>query len=201
VATWPLAVGKATAESNSRNAVRGQRTITPHIGSLSEGGGCRAVPGLPYVFMRLAALMFVAVVCCYACDCREPSVEAKRDHAELIFRGRIVELRDSSKSEPVSPGFGRDTKNTVVFKVSRVWKGSVSQTFEMPGIEETSDCIGFWPSFLKVGADLLVYARRFGGPDYLTSICGNHKPAKNAGKDFKTLGAGNKPEQSPRSPR
>ena len=84
----------------------------------------------------------------------------------------------------ISPGFARDTKKTVVFKVTRVWKGQVGQAFETPGIEETSACIGFWPSFLN----LLIYASRFGGTEYVTGICGNHKPAKEAGKDFKTPG-------------
>ena len=64
---------------------------------------------------------------------------------------------------------------------------------EMPGIEETAACIGFWPSILKIGEDLLVYASRFGGSEYLTSICGNHKPAKDAQKDFRGLGPGKHP--------
>ena len=76
----------------------------------------------------------------------------------------------------------------VVFKVTRVWKGDVGQEFEMPAIEETSACIGFWPSFLKVGEDLLVYASRFGGSEYKTAICGDQKLAKDADNDFKTLG-------------
>ena len=145
--------------------------------------------------------MLLAVVCCYACDCTEPTVQAKRDHAELIFRGTIVELRDSSGPDRISPGLARDTKKTAVFKVTRVWKGQVGQTFEMPGIEETSGCIGFWPSFLKVGEDLLVYASRFGGSDHLTSICGGHKPAKDAEKDFKVLGPGKEPERPPQRPK
>jgi hypothetical protein len=145
--------------------------------------------------MRLPALLVLAVVSCYACDCTESSVQFKRDHADIIFRGTIVELRDSSKPAELTPGFAHDTKKVVVFKVTRVWKGHVGQTFEMPGIEETSACIGFWPGFLKVGQDLLVYASHFGTSDYLTSICGRHKPAKNAGEDFKTLGPGKEPER------
>lgn len=146
--------------------------------------------------MKPAAFLFCTLGLCYACNCTEPSVEAKRDYAEIIFRGTIVELRDSSKPADISPGFARDTKKVVVFKVTRVWKGHVGQTFEMPGIEETSACIGFWPDFLKVGQDLLVYASRFGSSDYRTSICGRHKPAKDAEKDFKTLGPGKEPERS-----
>jgi hypothetical protein len=148
--------------------------------------------------MKLSALLLLALGLCHACDCTEPSVEARRDRAELIFRGTIVELRDSFKSADIAPGFARDTRKTVVFRVSRVWKGQVGQTFEMPGIEETSACIGFWPDFLKVGEDLLVYASRYGGSGYRTSICGNHKRAKDAKKDFKTLGPGKEPQRSGR---
>jgi hypothetical protein len=145
--------------------------------------------------MKLLASFLLALGVCRACDCFEPSVPSKRDHAELIFRGTIVELRDSSKAAGISPGFARDTKKTVVFKVSRVWKGNVGQTFEMPGIEETSACIGFWPDYLKVGADLLVYASRPGGSEYITAICGDHKLAKDAEKDFRTLGPGKEPRK------
>jgi hypothetical protein len=76
-------------------------------------------------------------------------VSFKRDHSEVVFRGTIVELRDSQKPADLPAGFARDTKKTVVFRVSRVWKGEVGETFEMPAVEETSACVGFWPSILK----------------------------------------------------
>ena len=148
--------------------------------------------------MRLSFLVLLAIGRCYACSCKEPSVQAKRDHAEIIFRGTIIELHDSSKPADTAVGFAHDTGKVVVFKVTRVWKGHVGETFEMPGIEETSACIGFWPDFLKIGQDLLVYATHFGRSDYLTSICGNHKPAKDSEKDFTELGPGNEPERSSR---
>jgi hypothetical protein len=146
--------------------------------------------------MKLPALLLLAVGLCHACDCTEPSVEAKRDRAELKFRGTIVGLRDSSRSADISSSLARDTRKTVVFRVSRIWKGPLGQTFEMPGIEETCACIGFWPDYLKVGEDLLVYASHFGGTDYITSICGNHKRVKDAAKDFKALGPGKEPQRS-----
>ncbi|HEY4362174.1 MAG TPA: hypothetical protein VGN17_14455 [Bryobacteraceae bacterium] len=81
-----------------------------------------------------------------------------------------------------------------VFRVTRVRKGDVPETFEMPAVEETSMCTGFWPDFLKVGAALLVYASRFGSLDYYTSICGFHKLAKDA-KDLRELGPGDEPKK------
>jgi hypothetical protein len=146
-----------------------------------------------YAQMRLPALLLLASGLCHACDCSEPSVRDKREDADIIFRGTIVELRDSTK--PLPSSFFQDEKKTVVFRVSRVWKGQVGQSFEMPGITETSACIGFWPPFLNVGEDLLVFANRAGG-EYFTRICGYHKRAKDAERDFKTLGRGRKPQAS-----
>jgi uncharacterized protein YihD (DUF1040 family) len=148
------------------------------------------------MFMRALALLVTVVGLCAACDCREPSVAAKRNDADLVFRGTIVELRKSTKPTNIRGGFGRDRKETVVFRVSRVWKGQVSQMFEMRAIEETAACVGFWPPLLKLGEDLLVYAKRIQGSDYLTDICGNHKPAEDAGNDFKILGPGQEPARS-----
>lgn len=143
--------------------------------------------------MRTAALLLLASGLCHACSCSEQSVQVKRDRAQIIFRGTIVELREFSKLARL---FGHDTKRTVVFRVSRVWKGQVGQTFEMPAVEERAACIGFTSHLLKVGEDLLVYALRFGGPEYATSICGNHKRATDAEQDFKTLGPGQEPQRS-----
>jgi hypothetical protein len=150
---------------------------------------------------KVSVLLLLAVSICAACDCSEQSVEAKRDFADIIFRGTIVQLRKTSKSSDISVGFGRDLKETVVFRVSRVWKGQVGQVFEMRAIEETSVCWGFWPDFLKVAEDLLVYAKSVQGSEYLTSICGNHKPAKISEKDFKILGPGKEPARSTQIPR
>jgi hypothetical protein len=85
-----------------------------------------------------------------------------------------------------------DTKKIAVFRVNRVWKGDVGETIEMPAVKEASTCTGFWPLYLKVGSDLLVYAKRQGS-EYYTAVCGLHKPAKDA-KDLEELGPGEEPE-------
>ncbi len=88
-----------------------------------------------------------------------------------------------------------------VFQVTRVWKGDVGQKFEMPAVTETSTCNGFWEDYLKLGADLLIYARRVEN-DFYTGICGNHKPAidakGNPAPDFKDLGPGAPPHPNPK---
>jgi hypothetical protein len=105
----------------------------------------------------------------------------------VIFRGTIIELRDSQGV--AGPNFGLsvfDLKKTVIFRVSR-------QIFEMPAVEETSACVGFWPPYLKAGTDLLVYASRSENSEYYTAICGGHKLAKDGSKDFRMLGPGKIP--------
>lgn len=138
-----------------------------------------------------------------ACNCREPKVQFKKDHSDVVFRGTIIELRDSDKAAGISAGWGRDTKKIAVFRVSRVWKGEVGQTFEMPAVEETSMCLGFWPNALMLGADLLIYADRsqvLGREDeYYTSICGFHKSARGS-KDLRKLGPG-EDRLKPKSPK
>jgi hypothetical protein len=128
----------------------------------------------------------------HACDCIEPSVESKQEHADVIFRGIIIAIPDAKGGIDFPAGWVRDTKKMAVFRVSRVWKGDVGESFEMPAVEETSTCNGFWAPYLKVGSDLLVYARRIGHA-YYTGICGSHKLAKGSAKDFNELGPGAEP--------
>jgi len=79
-----------------------------------------------------------------ACDCPSITVEAAKAGAEVVFRGRITALRDSKNDLGYFAVLGRDTKKIAVFHVSRVWKGEVGETFEMPALEETTACWGFW---------------------------------------------------------
>jgi hypothetical protein len=151
--------------------------------------------------LLLVLSLILSSVVAYACDCSESSVQVKRDHSEIIFRGTIIALREWANPDfPLVPGQVSknfplfDHPGTVVFRVSRVWKGEVSETFEMPAEKETSMCTGFWPPLLKVGTDLLVYASRLGGSEYSTSICGRHKLSKGA-LDFGELGSGYEPKK------
>jgi hypothetical protein len=150
-----------------------------------------------YCHMRprfFVALAFQAAAA-YACSCIDITVDMAKSHAEVVFSGTITALRDSEKGSGFAPEFVRDSKKIVVFRVSRVWKGEVGQTFEMPALEETSACIGFWPSILTVGNDLLVYASRFSGRGpYFTTICNRTALSKDS-KDFDQLGPGEEPKK------
>ena len=152
------------------------------------------------MFLR-ACLVFASTIgIAHACRCSEPSEQLKINRSDVIFRGTLIELRDSRTDH--SDRFYQDTKKIAVFRVARAWKGDVGPFFEMPAVKETSMCIGFWPDFLKVGMDLLVYANRSriqGREDeYYTGICGFHKPASGS-KDLKILGPGEDPRKQENS--
>lgn len=139
--------------------------------------------------LRCALFAVVLVGSAYGCECREPSVQAKRDSSDIIFRGTVIAFRESPARTDKGPTV-RYTGRVAVFRVVRIWKGQVGQMLEMPEALETTACTGFSAS-LRTGEDLLVYARRIGS-DYYTAICGFHKGAKSA-KDFKRLGPGKGP--------
>jgi len=81
----------------------------------------------------------------------------------------------------------------VVFAVDRVWKGDVPRTFEMPALKETFGCVGFWPTYLEIGKNLLVYAFQINGKgDYFTSICFRTAPVEDT-RDVFSLGFGYTP--------
>ena len=153
--------------------------------------------------MRLLILFVAAVFTVLACDCVAPPIEMAMKDADLIFRGKILDLRPGL-NPPLLQGVVRDTRKVVVFQVIRVWKGEIGPTFEMPGWEETSACVGFWPSFLKVGTELLVYAKRWPRsanspssffPDvFATSICSRTAPVGRT-RDIEELGRGYPPRK------
>ena len=84
----------------------------------------------------------------------------------------------------------------MVFRVTRVWKAVVGETFEMPALEQTGGySLGFRRGLLVVGNDLLVYAYSTKGTaDYTTDICSHTQLASDA-KDLGELGLGTAPKK------
>ena len=108
--------------------------------------------------------------------------KAKR-HADVVFRGRIVEFRDTGS------GWRK-----VVFDVDRRWKGDVHRRFEIPAVIESSACIGFYKGQLQIGNELVVFAEKVRGTaDYRTDICSGTSLAR-ASRDLARLGPGRPPE-------
>lgn len=148
------------------------------------------------VIPRFLAVLWLSFAVASACECVPPAPLFKLDHSDVVFRGTIVELRGSNHPANPLPSLSaaKDTGKIAVFQVTRVWKGEVAETFEMPAVEETSACVGFWPDHLKVGTELLIYASMTNG-GYYTGICGYDQLAS-AAKDYKVLGPGKPPKKS-----
>ena len=138
------------------------------------------------MFLRIACTLAFAVDILQACDCIDLGVRKSRQSADVVFRGTVSGFRDYAKGDRLA-----------VFRVSRVWKGPVTETFEMLAIESGYACFGFWPGHLRVGNEVLVFASSF-GPDktqdypFLSMPCAT-KLAKDA-KDIQQLGRGRKPK-------
>jgi hypothetical protein len=134
-------------------------------------------------FALLLGLFWNASVA-FGCDCVTLPVSQEKRGAEVVFRGTITEIRGG----------------TVHFRVERVWKGNVGRTFEMPDVTGLG-CIGFWPSLLFEGNDLLVFAWRLdrypGDNEYFTALCSGTSLASQAGETLAKLGKGSAPRASP----
>jgi len=150
--------------------------------------------------LRISAFVIAAVLPCTLTElargisCRPITVAKAFDNAQVVFRGRIVEVHDAE--QPILAEILQPRKRIAVFHVTRVWKGVLGEKFEMPVVEFNYAPAGydqFWANFLVVGNDLLVYAvRPKGAKEYTTSPCWRTSPAKTS-KDFQELGPGWEP--------
>jgi len=143
------------------------------------------------------------------CTCTIKSAQDAKKESDVVFRGTIIALRESAEPSPIPVG-DQDPKKFVVFHVTRVWKGDIGPTFEMPAVEQVTACLGFLPGLLKVGNELLVYAGRLRSytvpagdfartaipehPIYFTTPCMRTALAKDT-KDFEELGPGEEPKK------
>lgn len=133
---------------------------------------------------RLALALAVSTGLFAQCDCiAVPAKEARRA-SEVVFRGTV-------------DGFsGSGAERIVIFRVTRVWKGQVGPVFEMFGLEGVSLCFTWWPSLLKIGNELVVYASRLPSrtgttTDYFPMRC-KTALARDA-LDIRELGRGRRP--------
>ena len=129
--------------------------------------------------------LFAAISLFAQCDDIEISTREAKHFSEVVFQGTVEGFK----------GSGAD--RTVVFRVSRVWKGQVGPTFEMPAIETDGGlCTAFWKGLLVVGNELVVYASRpflASGIKDLLPIRSKSTLASRA-KDISALGRWHKPK-------
>jgi len=102
-----------------------------------------------------------------------------KHHASIVFRGTVAEFRVATNGDRMA-----------IFQVNRVWKGDVTEHFEMLALEGDA-CFDFPYSLLRVGNELLVYASRFPDRAYFPMPC-NTKFARNS-NDMREIGPGRKP--------
>lgn len=123
-------------------------------------------------------------MCSFAqCDDVEISTKDAKRASEVVFQGTIQEFR------------GSGTDRNVVFRVSRVWKGRVGQTFEMPAIETGGSlCDAFWQGLLAPGNELVVFASRSPFFDQKYLPLRQKSTLVSRSRDSGKLGQGHKPK-------
>src|SRR4029079_14065199 len=102
---------------------------------------------MPIMLLRLAILLVLSLELADAVQCDCASVPEDKRGAEVVFRGKVVAFHEFAKDNRI-----------IVFRVSRVFNGDPTETFEMPALESGVACFGFYPGMLRIGAELLVYA-------------------------------------------
>jgi len=113
-------------------------------------------------FMRATRIgaVLILIACGYrsatACSCNRQTVTGAYAEAEIVFEATITAIHGVISN-------GAWPAGSVEFRVSRVWKGQVPNRFEMPAVQQTGTCLGFYRRLLKPGNALLVYARRLEG--------------------------------------
>jgi hypothetical protein len=143
------------------------------------------------VAVALACLMAVGLAEACSCNPTSGGVREAVANADVVFRGTIIDIHDAKRD--VITDILQPAKRIAVFRVTRVWKGDVGQTFEMPAIENPGGiCRGFRRQLLVIGNELLVYAYEYKG-EYLTGICSRTRLAQQSKEDFDELGEGSAP--------
>ena len=134
--------------------------------------------------VRFLVVLFTSTCLLAQCDDIEVSAKKAEHFSELVFQGTIEGFSSS--------GLDR----TVVFRVSRVWKGQVGPTFQMPAIETDGGlCTAFWRGLLVVGNELVVYASRLPSSNMREyfPLRGKTTLVRSA-RDIGQLGRGHKPK-------
>lgn len=140
---------------------------------------------IPALMARLVFVLFASMLVFGQCDDIEISTKEAKHHSEVVFQGTVEGFKGS--------GIDR----TVIFRVSRVWKGQVGPTFEMPALQTGGErCDAFWEGLLVVGNELVVYASR----PYLADGIKDFFPIRSKttlgkqAEDIRALGRAHKPK-------
>jgi len=151
------------------------------------------------MILRLLIAVMLLGGAAQACSCRPIDVRKAVADADVVFRGTVIDIHDAKRD--VLTDILQPRKHIVVFRVNRVWKGDIGETFAISAqevapitqIRAAANCMGWWDD-AAVGDELLVYARHTPETDeYTTSICYRTKLAKRSAQDLQELGPGKPP--------
>jgi hypothetical protein len=128
-----------------------------------------------------------------ACTCMRTSLSDAVDRADAVFSGTLVSVKDQDRANSM-------VDRTLVFKVKRVYKGTVTRHQAVRTSSEGPAC-GLWvprgPTFI-----LLAY-RPTPGPspevapdEYVSSSCGGARTLNRSGAVPEFLGRGTAPKPS-----
>ena len=116
-----------------------------------------------------------------ACQCAVPHAPKAAELSDIVFRGVLTEHKG----------------NAAVFRVREQWKGSVGSSIEIEWrLGDGGDCDGFWTRDLKIGNELLVFAKRGRDGIYRTTICLPTTLVAISQEQLRELGPGKPPEMS-----
>ena len=139
------------------------------------------------VFVMLVVLSFPRSAS--ACSCIETSVADALAGADVVFIGRVVNIR---LGNPREPGVTSTADPVLIaLDVSGYWKGPVSRVMTITTPRSEMSC-GF--SFQR-GLVYLVYAQKEGSA-LVTGLCSRTSSATKAANDLKILGAAKVPPRS-----
>jgi len=137
-----------------------------------------AIPRLSALLLLSLSLTKVGL----ACVCAPPipgeedrMIRADLQRADIVFRGQIIAHKG----------------HAAVLRVQEQWKGNLKSYVKLEWRRgDRGDCNGFWPSDLKVGNELLVFATKGHFGKYRTSICQPTGPVSTADRVLGVLGPG-----------
>ncbi|HSY58502.1 MAG TPA: hypothetical protein VK795_03025 [Terriglobales bacterium] len=125
----------------------------------------------------LVALPLISPGIGVACTCSPTSTsQMSFDQSDIVFQGELIDHKG----------------NLAIFRVHDYWKGNLESLVAVEWRRgDRGDCDGFWLRDLKVGKDLLVFAKLGRDGVYRTSICLPTGPAADSRRIIQELGPGN----------
>ncbi len=111
----------------------------------------------------LAAVVLLTSKPVSACSCSFSDVPNAVRQADLVFRGKLVNVEYLDPPQSVPDAIFKDRMVSLprrflaTLAVDGVWKGRVGRTIVLHTREGASDCVGFWTD---VGKEVLVFANR-----------------------------------------